>query len=138
MRFAPFVILLLLFSIPPAQARTLSYSEARSHVGETMVVEGVVKEVFTSRGGASEAWCRLQGSNPRPTVYKTVALPTELSRLRLGDTLTPPGLQQAYRPSIEPVVIRSGAVAPPETTMLMAWSMVMSVATSRSSGAISR
>jgi len=47
-------------------------------------------------------------------------------------------LQQAYRPSIEPVVIRSGAVAPPETTMLMAWSMVMSVATSRSSGAISR
>ena len=25
-------------------------------------------------------WCRLRDSNPRPTVYKTVALPTELSR----------------------------------------------------------
>ena len=25
-------------------------------------------------------WCRLRDSNPRPTVYKTVALPAELSR----------------------------------------------------------
>src|SRR6185312_13278772 len=25
-------------------------------------------------------WCRLRDSNPRPTVYKTVALPTELNR----------------------------------------------------------
>jgi hypothetical protein len=25
-------------------------------------------------------WCRLQESNPRPTDYKSVALPTELSR----------------------------------------------------------
>src|SRR5216110_2816298 len=28
-------------------------------------------------------WCRLQESNPRPTVYKTAALPTELSRPEL-------------------------------------------------------
>src|SRR5258708_25819927 len=28
----------------------------------------------------SEGWCRMQESNPRPTVYKTAALPTELSR----------------------------------------------------------
>src|SRR6267378_8092176 len=27
-------------------------------------------------------WCRLTDSNRRPTVYKTAALPTELSRLR--------------------------------------------------------
>src|SRR5581483_261693 len=27
-------------------------------------------------------WCRLTESNRRPTVYKTAALPTELSRLR--------------------------------------------------------
>jgi hypothetical protein len=26
-------------------------------------------------------WCRLQESNPRPTDYKSVALPTELNRL---------------------------------------------------------
>ena len=25
-------------------------------------------------------WCRLRDSNPRPTVYKTVALPAELNR----------------------------------------------------------
>src|SRR4051795_3629672 len=33
----------------------------------------------------SEGWCRLQESNPRPTVYKTAALPTELSRPELLD-----------------------------------------------------
>src|SRR6266536_3356478 len=26
-------------------------------------------------------WCRMQDSNPRPSVYKTAALPTELIRL---------------------------------------------------------
>jgi hypothetical protein len=31
-------------------------------------------------------WCRLQESNPRPTVYKTVALPTELSRQNQDST----------------------------------------------------
>ena len=30
-------------------------------------------------------WCRLRDSNPRPTVYKTVALPTELNRRRATD-----------------------------------------------------
>ena len=29
---------------------------------------------------ACEKWCRLQESNPRPTDYKSAALPTELSR----------------------------------------------------------
>ena len=35
---------------------------------------GVVYEVSKS------CWCRMQDSNPRPSVYKTAALPTELIR----------------------------------------------------------
>ena len=42
---------------------------------------GIVGELRD--GGEQERmgiWCRLRDSNPRPTVYKTVALPTELNR----------------------------------------------------------
>lgn len=40
---------------------------------------------FESRQRAisSQYWCRLSESNGRPTVYKTVALPTELKRREL-------------------------------------------------------
>ncbi len=32
--------------------------------------------------GAIDGWCRLRDLNPRPSVYKTAALPTELNRRR--------------------------------------------------------
>jgi hypothetical protein len=41
--------------------------------GWTSVSEGL---------SAWECWCRLEDSNPRPTDYKSAALPTELSRRR--------------------------------------------------------
>ena len=40
--------------------------------------------------GGPEIWCRLQDSNPRPSVYKTAALPTELSRPDRRQGTSPP------------------------------------------------
>ena len=42
-----------------------------------------VQAVRAERGDLG-VWCRMQDSNPRPSVYKTAALPAELIRRRLG------------------------------------------------------
>ena len=48
------------------------------------------------RPALQEDWCRLRDSNPRPTVYKTVALPTELNRrVWNGRSLASSGLAPA-------------------------------------------
>jgi len=51
MKFAPILLCLLLLAPAPAFAAPISYAQAGSHIGETVAVEGVVKEVFTTRGG---------------------------------------------------------------------------------------
>ena len=60
-------------------------------------------------------WCRLQESNPRPSVYKTAALPTELNRhacpmrqttpkvqpsVRARQAVSPAGCQSVARPAL--------------------------------------
>ena len=44
-----FAVLLLAFVASPALAATIAPKDAPAHVGQTVTVEGVVSEVFTSR-----------------------------------------------------------------------------------------
>jgi len=53
MKYAPFAIFLLLFTASQTLAAPISDRQAASHVGETAIVEGVVKNVFTTGGGTT-------------------------------------------------------------------------------------
>ena len=44
-------------------------------------------------------WSRRRESNPRPTVYETVALPTELRRLTARNAVTSPGVTAVNSPA---------------------------------------
>ncbi len=45
----------------------------------------IFKMIIFIKKGKIERWCWLQVSNPRPPVYKTGALPTELSQQKCGN-----------------------------------------------------
>jgi hypothetical protein len=50
-----------------------------------MISQGVFQRIWSTGvdpldSGTCGMWCLKRDSNPRPTVYKTVALPTELFR----------------------------------------------------------
>src|SRR3546814_8910628 len=74
------------------RSRTRTYRGEPFFVGnyfydETTYTLGVRYRFWPARlgsaavsGAFSRGWCRLQDSNPRPSVYKTAALPTELNR----------------------------------------------------------
>ena len=47
---------------------------------------------------AGRDWCRVEDLNPRPTAYKAVALPTELTRLRVPNTLPSGGSSSLDKP----------------------------------------
>ena len=60
--------------------------EKRGTNGENFVLQGLKTKKAHRKVSLSRCsiWCRHQESNPGPTDYKSVALPTELYR-RVGD-----------------------------------------------------
>ena len=62
----------------PTQVRAHAFALA------TFVADNRIRWLFSVLSAAEtatcEGWCRLQDSNPRPPLYKSIALPTELNR----------------------------------------------------------
>src|SRR5579872_5819977 len=81
---------------PAAAAKSQSPAFSVTRQEPTQIPRGAVQTSGASSLGVSDAfghfwkqrWCRLRDSNPRPTVYKTVALPTELNRRSGGHGLS--------------------------------------------------
>ena len=71
------------FSGPQRRQQTREQWSRRPHMSEisrNLMLR--VRSVTICPGRTDVIWCRLRDSNPRPTVYKTVALPAELNRRR--------------------------------------------------------
>ena len=92
-------------------------------------VDGKVENAgFSGKPNAFETlWCRLQESNPRPSVYKTAALPTELNRRLLAP------LRQVM-PKVQPSVRASWSVSPAgaKASARAAWARIPAAVTKAS------
>ena len=94
---------------PQDSARTGSLAtrvyRVRLQASQVWAINGA-PPLYLRRGQKDwNAWCRLQESNPRPSVYKTAALPSELNRR------PNPALRQRT-PKVQPSVRAICAVRP--------------------------
>src|SRR5688572_14517941 len=88
----------------------------RSRIGQGANSPDLRQNLPAERNGRFSApernlgWCRMQDSNPRPSVYKTAALPTELIR-PLSSWRAAYGHSHAGRQAL-PSVYRDGSIIP--------------------------
>src|SRR5882724_5644431 len=101
------ISLCALLASTPALAATISVSEAKSYVGQTVTVEGVVSEVHTSRAG--DTFIDMGGRYPNEQFYGVIFSQDATKVSGVGDlsgkTVALTGTIQMYRGTPE-IILR--------------------------------
>ncbi len=106
MKFAPFVLCLMLVFVP-AQAETVTAADAGSHVGQSVTVEGIVSGVHTARS-SGVTFIDMGGSYPN-NLFSGVIFSSDAAKVGdvsalTGKTVDLTGTIQMYRGKPEIIV----------------------------------